>query len=112
MYKSLFHQVVPIITPLLYRHEGAILFIYITINFILLAKYKLYNKDIIKYLKAALYQIDKTKETFLLYRLNDKNPPNFNIPKLYTISHYPKIIYIFSTLIKTITKHSKRAYIP
>ena len=53
--------------PLLYRHEGAILFIYITVNFVLLAKYKSYNKDIIKYLKATLYQIDKTKEVFLPY---------------------------------------------
>jgi len=38
-----------------YRHKGAILFIYAIVNFILLAEYKLYNKDIIKYLKAILY---------------------------------------------------------
>ena len=31
------------------------LFIRTIVNFILLAKYKLYNKDIIKYLKAILY---------------------------------------------------------
>jgi hypothetical protein len=31
------------------------LFIYTTVNFILLAEYKSYNKDIIEYLKAALY---------------------------------------------------------
>jgi hypothetical protein len=31
------------------------LFIYITVNFALLAEYKLYNKDIIEYLKAILY---------------------------------------------------------
>jgi hypothetical protein len=43
------------------------LFIYTTVNFTLLAEYKLYNKDMIEYLKAALYQIDKTKEVFLLY---------------------------------------------
>jgi hypothetical protein len=43
------------------------LFIYTTVNFILLAEYKLHNKDIIKYFKAVLYQIDKTKEVFLLY---------------------------------------------
>jgi hypothetical protein len=42
------------------------LFIYTIINFALLAKYKLYNKDIIKYLKAILYQMDKTKEVLLL----------------------------------------------
>ena len=40
---------------LLYRHKGAILFIYTIVNFILLAEYELYNKDIIKYLKAILY---------------------------------------------------------
>jgi len=31
------------------------LFIYAIVNFILLAKYKLYNENIIKYFKAALY---------------------------------------------------------
>jgi len=97
---------------LLYRHEGAILFIHAIVNFILLAEYKLHNKDIIKYLKAALYQINKTKEAFLPYRPNDKNLPNFNIPKLYTISYYLEIIYIFGALIRTITEYSKRAHIP
>jgi len=87
------------------------LLIYAIVNFILLAEYKLYNKDMIKYFKVVLYRMDKTKEVFLLYRLNNKNPPNFNIPKLYTISYYLKIIYIFSILIGTITEHSKRAYI-
>jgi len=43
------------------------LFIRAIVNFILLAEYKLYNKDMIKYLKAILYQIDKTKEAFLPY---------------------------------------------
>jgi len=41
--------------PLLYRHEGAMLFIRAIVDFILLAEYKLYNKDTIKYLKAVLY---------------------------------------------------------
>jgi len=31
------------------------LFIYTTVNFILLVKYKLYNKDTIEYFKAVLY---------------------------------------------------------
>jgi hypothetical protein len=55
------------VAPLLYRHKGAMLFIYTTVNFILLAKYKSHNKDTIEYLKAVLYQINKTKEVFLLY---------------------------------------------
>ena len=97
---------------MLYRYKGVILFIRTIVNFILLAEYKLYNKDIIKYLKAVLYQMDKTKEAFLLYRPDDKNLPNFNIPKLYIISHYPEIIYIFSALIGTITEYSERVYIP
>ena len=88
------------------------LFIHTIVDFALLAKYKLYNKDTIEYLKAVLYWINKTKEAFLLYQPNNKNPPNFNIPKLYAISHYLKIIYVFSTLIETTIKHSKRAYIP
>jgi hypothetical protein len=41
--------------PLLYRHKGAMLFIHVTVDFVLLAKYKLYNEDMIKYLKAVLY---------------------------------------------------------
>ena len=98
--------------PLLYRHKGAMLFIYTIVNFTLLAKYKLYNKNIIEYLKATLYRMNKTKKAFLPYRPNNKNPPNFNIPKLYAISHYPKMIYIFGALIGTIIKHGKRAYIP
>jgi len=47
----------------------------------------------------------------LLYRLNDKNLPNFNIPKLYIISHYLEIIYIFSILMGIIIEHGERAYI-
>jgi hypothetical protein len=43
------------------------LFIYTTVNFILLAKYESYNKNTIEYLKAILYRMDKTKEVFLLY---------------------------------------------
>ena len=43
------------------------LFIYIIVDFALLAKYKSHNKDMIKYFKAILYQIDKTKEAFLPY---------------------------------------------
>ena len=56
--------------------------------------------------------MDKTKEAFLPYRPNDKNPPNFNIPKLYIISYYLEIIYIFSALIGTIIEYSERVYIP
>jgi len=55
--------------------------------------------------------MDKTKEMFLLYRLNDKTPLNFNIPKLYTISYYLEIIYIFSALIETTIEHGERVYI-
>jgi hypothetical protein len=43
------------------------LFIYTTVDFTLLAEYKSHNEDIIEYFKAALYQINKTKEVFLLY---------------------------------------------
>ena len=43
------------------------LFIYIIVDFSLLAEYKLYDKDMIEYLKAVLYWMDKTKEVFLLY---------------------------------------------
>ena len=87
------------------------LFIYTTVDFALLAKYKSHNKDIIKYLKAVLYWINKTKEAFLLYQPNNKNPPNFNIPKLYIISHYLELICIFGALVGTITEYGKRAYI-
>ena len=87
------------------------LFICVIVDFVLLAEYKLYDEDMIKYLKAALYWMDKTKEAFLPYQPDDKNPPNFNIPKLYAISHYLEIIYIFGALMGTTTEHSKRAYI-
>ena len=41
--------------PLLYGHKGVILFIYTTVDFALLAKYKSHNKNTIEYLKAVLY---------------------------------------------------------
>ena len=56
--------------------------------------------------------MDKTKEVFLPYRPNNKNLLNFNIPKLYIISYYLEIIYIFGTLIGTIIEYGKMAYIP
>ncbi len=88
------------------------LFIHAIVDFVLLAEYKSYNGDTIEYLKAALYRIDKTKDVFLLYRPDDKNPPNFNIPKLHTISHYLEMIRVFGVLMGIITKHGKRAHIP
>ena len=56
--------------------------------------------------------MDKTKEAFLLYWPDDKNLPNFNIPKLYIISYYPEIIYIFGALIGTTIEYGERVYIP
>jgi hypothetical protein len=56
--------------------------------------------------------MDKTKEAFLLYQFDNKNPPNFNIPKLHAISHYPEIIRVFSALIEITIEYSKRAHIP
>ena len=56
--------------------------------------------------------MDKTKEVFLPYQPDNKTLPNFNIPKLYAISHYLEIIRVFSALIGTIIKYNKRAYIP
>jgi hypothetical protein len=88
------------------------LFIHTTVDFVLLAKYKSHNEDIIEYLKAALYQIDKTKEVFLLYQPDDKNLPNFNIPKLHAISYYLEMICVFGALIKTTIEYGERAYIP
>jgi hypothetical protein len=40
---------------LLYRHKGVMLFICTTVDFALLAKYELYNEDMIEYFKAILY---------------------------------------------------------
>ena len=56
--------------------------------------------------------MDKTKEAFLPYWSDDKNPLNFNILKLYAISHYLEMIRVFSALIGTIIEYGKRAYIP
>jgi len=111
MYKSLFCQIVSIVAPLLYGNKGAMLFICATVDFALLAEYESHNEDIIEYLKAVLYQMDKTKEAFLLYWPDNKNPPDFNIPKLHAISHYLEMICVFSALMGTTTEHSKRAYI-
>jgi hypothetical protein len=55
--------------------------------------------------------MDKTKEVFLLYWPDNKNPFNFNIPKFYAISYYLKMICVFSALIRTIIEYSERAYI-
>ena len=112
MYKSLLRQIVPVMAPLLYGHEGAILFIRATVDFALLAEYESHDEDTIEYLKAALYRMDKTKEAFLPYRPDDKNPPNFNIPKLHAISHYPEMIRVFGALMGTTTEHGERAHIP
>ncbi len=87
------------------------LFIYAIVDFTLLAEYELYNEDMIKYLKAVLYWIDKTKEVFLLYWPDNKNPPNFNIPKLYAISYYLEIICIFCALMGIIIEYGERVYI-
>ena len=56
---------------LLQGHKGAVLFMRAIVDFALLAEYESHDNNTIKYLKAALYQMDKTKEAFLQYRPNN-----------------------------------------
>ena len=67
IYKSLLQQLVPTIVPLLKQNEGAILFIWVFVDFTILSQYILYDKSTIQYLAAAIYRIDKIKDIFLLF---------------------------------------------
>ena len=61
-------------------------------NFTILSQYILYNKSTIQYLVVAIYKMDKIKDVFLLFQLSKAGLLYFNIPKLYTITHYPESI--------------------
>ncbi len=64
MYKFILQQLVLVLALLLKHYNCAILFVQAFVNFAILAQYAAYNNTTIKYIKAALYKINKTKNVF------------------------------------------------
>ena len=67
MYKSLLWQLVSTIALLLKQNEGAILFIWVFVDFTILSQYVSHDKSTIWYLTTAIYEMDKIKDVFLLF---------------------------------------------
>ena len=67
------------------------------INFVMLAQYIFYNKNILNYIKHTLYQIKNLKTIFVKYQSqntmhdknneNDENKTHFNIFKFYMFTY-------------------------
>jgi hypothetical protein len=110
MYKSLLKQIVPVVAPLLKHNEGAMLFIRAFADFAMLSQYTTHDDITLRYMEAAIYRMDKTKDVFLPYRPNKAGPPNFNIPKLHAITHYPEAIRRLGSIKNTTTEHPEGAH--
>ena len=82
-------------------------------NLIILARYRSYNNNTIRYLLTALARINLLKEVFRAYRPLNKTTDkgHFNFPKFHSISHLPEIIRLFDLPDKLITQVRKKTHI-
>ena len=66
----------------------------IIVNFIMLAKYRSHDEQIVKYIKATLYKIDLFKKIFRNNRFENKtkNQNYFNFFKWHIMKHYSHFI--------------------
>jgi hypothetical protein len=112
MYKSVLQQLVPIVAPLLKHNEGAMLFVHAFVDFALLSQYTSHDEGTIRYLAAAIYRMDKTKDVFLPFRPSKVGLPHFNLPKLHDITHYPESIRRLGSIKNSDTDYSEQAYKP
>ena len=101
----------------------AIRFIRTIVDFILLAMYKSYNDDTLRYIELALFRMNHHKEVFRKYRLTKtalkKNAEKtadkdssvlpmegaFNFPKFHAMIHYMEMIRCFGNAVDLETGH-------
>ena len=71
----------------------------------MLARYRFYNFDILRYLTASLARIDLLKEVFREYRLINKNTSkrHFNFLKFYNIVYLIETIQLLNLIDNYIT---------
>ena len=64
------------------------------LDFVILARYRSYDSETLRYIAASLAHIDILKEVFREYRLRAKTIDKgyFNFPKFHNISHLVEII--------------------
>ncbi len=75
-------------TPLLIEDQPEVLYTgRAIIDFIMLAKYRSYDDDTLRYISAALKRIDLLKEVFRRYRPKDTitSKGHFNYPKFHSL---------------------------
>jgi len=80
---------------LVHNTSAAVHFTQTIINFVMLTQYISHNKNILQYLKHALFQINKLKNIFQhLHSVNlDISEEHFNIFKLHIMTHYAQHIH-------------------
>ena len=82
------------------------------LDFIILAQYVLHDEETLRYIKHALYRLEKTKIAFEQYWPIDSKvcQPTFNYSKFHTISHFVQYIRDYGSAINHDIAYSKMAY--
>ena len=93
-------QYIAVLAPLLTKdYPNEIYCIRAVIKFITIAQYRSHDEKTLIYISTALHKIDLFKNSFTLYRPQDKDFKygHFNFPKFHAISHYPEWIRQYNT---------------
>ena len=79
------------------------------LDFTILASYVSHNEETLRYIKYALYRLEKTKIAFEQYWLIDFKLYwlTFNYPKFYAINHFVQYIWNYGSAINYNTTYGK-----
>jgi len=94
-------QLIPVFAPLLSKKFPDLLYVgRAIINFMILARYRSYNKETLRYITEVIYRMDLLKEVFRKYRPvnRDTDKGHLNFTKWYAISYYINTIIAYGLL--------------
>ena len=103
-----------VVTTVLPIHDAleTIQYIWAILDFIMLAQYVSYNKEMLRYIEHALYERENTKIALEHHQPIDSKlcQPIFNYAKFYAISHFVQCISDFGSAVNYNTVHYEAAY--
>ena len=94
---------------LIYDVQETIQYTRIILDFIMLIQYILYDDEILRYIKYALYKLEKTKIPFEYYRPIESKRcrPTFNYSEFDVINHFVQCIWDYGNAVNYNTSHNK-----
>ena len=94
--------------------QDTVRFLRAVVNFSILAMYKSYDDDTLRFITLALFRINQYKEAFRPYRApkdSAKEDGHFNFPKFHAITHYTQMIQLLGNALDLETGHFKHKHV-